>query len=244
MCSLFHQVQDDGYAIVRNVVDAGVVQDLCAAIERARSSDNPAAVSNANGVYGFRNLVDVVPEVSQLCELPSMKQILAELFESPAFPVRATLFDKTQGANWGVFWHQDLSIAVKHRIETKGFESWTRKAGVDCVQPPVEIMERIRSIRIHLDDCGADQGALRVLPSTHRMNRLTDRETRAQQSARQEEVCDVRAGDAVIMSPLLLHASSPMSSGTRRRVIHLEFADFALPSQLEWFYSKPDQKSA
>jgi len=143
-----------------------------------------------------------------------------------------------------VFWHQDLSIAVKQKIETEGFGSWTRKAGVDCVQPPVEIMERIRTIRIHLDDCGEDQGALRVLPSTHRLNRLTDSETRTQQSAGQEVVCDVRAGDAVIMCPLLLHASSPMNSGSRRRVIHLDFADFALPSQLEWFHAKPDQMPA
>lgn len=244
MSSIFQQVQDNGYAIVRNLISDDDVRDLRVAIEHARSSANPSAVSNASGVYGLRNLLDVVPEISCLPALPAISQTLDELFDSPAFLVRATLFDKTEGAYWGVFWHQDLSIAVKQKIQTEGFDSWTRKAGVDCVQPPVEIMERIRAVRIHLDDCGADQGALRVLPSTHRMNRLTDRECRALQSGRQEVVCDVCAGDAVIMCPLLLHASSPMSSGTRRRVIHMEFADFALPSHLEWFHSKPEQKSA
>ena len=53
-------------------------------------------------------------------------------------------------------------------------------------------------------------------------------------TADNEVVCEVLAGDAVIMCPLLLHASSPMTSGERRRVIHLEFADFALPAPLEW----------
>jgi|GEM_PF-2668895 len=73
MGSLSKQLRDDGYAIVRNVIEAGLVQDLCATIEQARSPDNPDAVCNASGVDGFRNLLDVVPEVSQLCELPSMK---------------------------------------------------------------------------------------------------------------------------------------------------------------------------
>jgi len=244
MSSLFDSVRDDGFAVVRNLLTAVDVHRLSMAIECARSPENPAAVSNASSVYGLRNLVDVVPEISKLPEHPAISRTLGQLFECPAFLIRATLFDKTEGANWGVFWHQDLSIAVKQRIDTEGFGSWTRKAGVDCVQPPIEIMQRIRAIRIHLDDCGPDQGALRVLPATHQLRKLANDALRMQQSKTGEVVCDVRAGDAVIMCPLLLHASSPMSSGTRRRVIHLEFADFALPAQLEWFYANPDQMSA
>jgi ectoine hydroxylase-related dioxygenase (phytanoyl-CoA dioxygenase family) len=219
MNELADRIAKEGFAIVRNVLSPVEIQRLGASIEAARSTDNPAAVANSSGVFGLRNLID-------------------------AFLTRATFFDKTPGANWGVFWHQDRSIAVKERMEVPGYESWTKKAGVHCVQPPVEIMAGIRAIRIHLDDCRADQGALRVLPGTHRLEHLSTNDVQEQQTSRQDVVCEVAAGDAVIMCPLLLHASSPMESGERRRVIHLEFADFDLPSQLEWFHSNPLRKLA
>ena len=244
MNELADRIAKEGFAIVRNVLSPVEIQRLGASIEAARSTDNPAAVANSSGVFGLRNLIDAVPEVAQLAESPSIGQLLHQLFDISAFLTRATFFDKTPGANWGVFWHQDRSIAVKERMEVPGYESWTKKAGVHCVQPPVEIMAGIRAIRIHLDDCRADQGALRVLPGTHRLEHLSTNDVQEQQTSRQDVVCEVAAGDAVIMCPLLLHASSPMESGERRRVIHLEFADFDLPSQLEWFHSNPLRKLA
>ena len=36
------------------------------------------------------------------------------------------------------------------------------------------------------------------------------------------------------MRPLLVHASSPATVPSRRRVVHLEFAAAELPSPLEW----------
>lgn len=243
MDSLRQQLDQDGFAVVRDVVDSDVVDQLKKAVELARSADNPLAVSNSSGVYGLRNLIDAVPAVADLVQVPGLIAVLGQLFDDPACLVRATLFDKTNGANWGVFWHQDLSIAVRKRLDVDGFAAWTRKAGVDCVQPPTAIMSQIRAVRIHLDDSGPEQGALRVLPGTHRLDRLAETDVQACQSKTQEVVCEARAGDAVIMCPLLLHASSPMTSGSHRRVIHLEFADFALPSQLEWFYSIPCPKA-
>jgi ectoine hydroxylase-related dioxygenase (phytanoyl-CoA dioxygenase family) len=37
------------------------------------------------------------------------------------------------------------------------------------------------SIRIHLDDCGESNGALRVLPGTHNLERLTAEQIAVQQ---------------------------------------------------------------
>ena len=51
-------------------------------------------------------------------------------------------------------WHQDLSIAVKERHEVAGFGPWSVKEGVP-VQPPVEILESMLTLRLHLDDCHA-----------------------------------------------------------------------------------------
>lgn len=244
MATLDHRVRSDGYAIVRGVLAPNEVDRLSAAVEVARAMDSSEAVSNSSGVFGLRNLAEVVPEVEQLTALTTMQRLLEELFEQPAFLVRATLFDKTAGANWGVFWHQDRSIAVREKHTLPGFSGWTRKAGVSCVRPPVEIMERVRAIRLHLDHCGKEQGALRVLPGTHRLRVLSDADARRQEQHRRQVLCDVCAGDAVVMCPLLLHASSPMTTGNRRRVIHLEFADFELPGELEWFHSNPLEKSA
>lgn len=46
--------------------------------------------------------------------------------------------------------------------------------------------------------------------------------------------CEARAGDALVTKPLLLHASSKSTAPTRRRVLHLECADFDLSDLLCW----------
>ena len=153
---------------------------------------------------------------------------------SACFPVRAIYFDKTQGANWKVPWHQDLTIAVKERREAPGFGPWSRKDGVDHVQPPMALLERMVAVRWHLDDCGAGNGPLRVLPGSHRQGRLTAAAIQAW-SAREESVtCIVERGGLLVMRPLLLHASSPATVPCHRRVVHIEYAAEPLPSGLEW----------
>lgn len=244
MQSLADRMVADGYAIVRGVLCDDDIRRLGTAVERARHSDHPAAVANSAGVYGLRNLAEVMPEIDPLVASSAICDLLNQLFERPAFLVRATLFDKTAGANWGVFWHQDHSIAVRQRLDVHGFDGWTRKAGVSCVRPPAAIMERIRTIRLHLDDCGEQQGALKVLPGTHRLQRLSSGDVETTAAAGEQVICEVAAGDALLMCPLILHASSPMTQGTSRRVIHLEFADFALPAPLDWYHANPWRKSA
>ena len=43
------------------------------------------------------------------------------------------------------------------------------------------------------------------------------------------------AGSILLMRPLILHASSPASNPSHRRVIHIEYAGALLPEPLEWF---------
>ncbi|MEZ6064098.1 MAG: phytanoyl-CoA dioxygenase family protein, partial [Planctomycetaceae bacterium] len=223
--SVGSQVRSHGFAVVDSVLDAGTVAYFGRLVDDARSKSRSAeAVTNSSGTYGLRNLTDVIPEVADLVRHPQVCRLVTDIAGDGAFMVRATLFDKTPGANWGVFWHQDLSIAVASRHDVAGFTSWTRKAGVDCTQPPVAIMEQLLAVRLHLDDCTARNGALRVLPGTHLLQRLSQGQSDAEQAARTEIVCEVPAGGAVLMRPLLLHASSPMEVPASRRVIHFEFA--------------------
>ena len=231
---------EHGYGLVADVLSRSQVDRLSTVIEDVRKNDaNDSSVSNSSGVYALRNLTEVVPEVSELLTGSRLAEIVTAVLGPNAFVVRSTLFDKTDGANWGVFWHQDLSIAVQERHEVDGFTAWTRKAGVPCVQPPADIMRRILAVRLSLDDCDQSNGALRVLPGSHRRDRLNTAQTEAILQQTSEVICEVPAGGAVLMNPLTLHSSLPMQVSGHRRVIHLEFAGFELPSPLQWRFRIP-----
>ena len=148
--------------------------------------------------------------------------------------MRGILFDKTPGANWNVVWHQDLSIAVRERRDVPGFGPWSQKAGVAHVQPPPTILERMLTVRLHLDDCDEANGPLLVLPGSHRSGRLTPEQVQQWRGKTAAVPCLVPSGGALLMRPLLLHASSSSQSPRHRRVVHLEYAAEALPEGLEW----------
>ena len=233
-------ISEQGFAIINECLPLEIVHRMIERIEIARQRvEANESVSNMSGVYALRNLTDVVPEVVDLLSLPSVVSLVTAILGDGAFLVRSTLFDKTDGANWGVFWHQDRSIAVRERHDVEGYHAWTRKAGVQCVQPPTEVMSQILTVRLHLDDCKADNGALKVLPGSHRQQQLTSDRIEQIAAGDQAVVCEVPVGGAVLMNPLLLHASSPMNTSGHRRVIHFEFAAMELPPPLEWKYRIP-----
>ncbi len=144
------------------------------------------------------------------------------------------MFDKTPRSNWKVPWHQDLTIAVSERREVAGFGPWSVKDGLPHVQPPASLLERIVALRLHLDDTPAANGALRVLAGTHKLGRLSAARIDALRRQIPETVCPVAAGGAMLMSPLLLHASSPSHAPLRRRVLHFEYSAADLPAGLAW----------
>jgi ectoine hydroxylase-related dioxygenase (phytanoyl-CoA dioxygenase family) len=91
------------------------------------------------------------------------------------------------------------------------------------------------AVRISLDDCGPDNGPLRVLPGTHRDGLLSRTAVVQLQGVVEEEVCVLNRGGVVLMKPLLLHASSAAVSPSHRRVLHLEFARPVLPTGLAFY---------
>lgn len=151
--------------------------------------------------------------------------------------VRSILFNKRPEANWQVAWHQDLSIAVREHIETPGFGPWSVKEGAPHVQPPPWVLEQMLTLRLHLDAADAGNGALWVIPGSHRLGRLPASEASAHAANHSPALCAAEAGDALLMRPLLLHASRKSTSDRPRRVIHLEFAASELPAPLSWYES-------
>ena len=234
------RIDEDGYAIVPECLCETDLRRLAAGLERTvERAGQHVAIRSRGGVYAIRNLLDTVPECRELCRHPSIRALIEPILGAEAGVVRASLFEKSVDANWGVFWHQDLSIAVRQRAEVHGFGSWIRKAGVDCVQPPLEIMQGILTVRLHLDDCSVSNGALKVLPGSHRLARIPDARIAREASTRDPVVCAVQAGGALVMRPLLLHSSSRAETAAQRRVLHFEFSADELPSPLEWHCRVP-----
>jgi len=153
-------VEQHGFSLVPGVLDKHQVADL---ISEVRS----ALGRRPTKQYAMRRLLELVRGVRQLCEETAISTLLEPIIGDRAFPVRGIFFDKNPEANWGVSWHQDLTIAVIQRIDTEGFGPWSIKEGVDHVQPPVSILERMLTLGIHLDDADADNGALRLIPGSH-----------------------------------------------------------------------------
>jgi ectoine hydroxylase-related dioxygenase (phytanoyl-CoA dioxygenase family) len=177
---------------------------------------------------GLRNLLKL-PLVSDLSQNPKLLHYVHSVLGINAFPFRATFFDKQAHANWLVPWHQDLTIPVESQVELPGWGPWSHKNGVLYVQPPPSVLEKVLAVRVNLDHCMQDNGALRVIPKTHQLGRLSTAEITTLRQQISPHTCTVNAGDVLFMRPLLLHASSKAVSPSHRRVIHFEYAAAQLP---------------
>ena len=219
----------DGFALIP-AADPATVQALLSAVEAAGA----AGRQRRGAVYAMRNLLEAVPAVTEFARSAEVRALVQPILGRDCSVVRGLLFDKLPEANWNVLWHQDLAIAVRERREVAGFHAWTVKEGVPHVQPPVEILENMLSLRLHLDPCGLDNGPLRVLPASHRLGRLSSAQIDGLRQRSPEVEVIAGPGEALLMRPLLLHASSAAVVPGHRRVIHLEFATDPLPGGLEW----------
>jgi len=149
--------------------------------------------------------------------------------------VRGILFDKTPETNWKVAWHQDLTIAVTEKADLPDYGPWSVKDGVVHVQPPMSLLEGLVTLRLHLDDTPASNGALRVIPGSHQHGRLSAAAISENRATIREHVCEAGSGDALLMKPLVLHASAASTVPAHRRVIHLEYAVIdSLHPRLSW----------
>jgi ectoine hydroxylase-related dioxygenase (phytanoyl-CoA dioxygenase family) len=227
----FGDFDRDGFQIFKSAIDESTCDLLAAELTRIFEEQ----ISLKNRIAGVRNLLHNCERVRELANSAKITSILREVVGSSPFPVRAIFFDKNPDSNWLVPWHQDLAIAVAARIETPGFTGWSTKDGVLHVHPPREVLEQMITLRLHLDDCTADNGVLKVLPFTHRRGKLGTSEISECAKSHQVVNCEVRRGGVLLMRPLLLHSSSPADKPQHRRVLHIEYAAEDLPNGLKWF---------
>jgi Phytanoyl-CoA dioxygenase (PhyH) len=158
----------------------------------------------------------------------------ADAIEADTVAVQCTLFRKTAVTNWKVPYHQDLSIPVAQRVQGSALQGWSSKDDGHYVQPPPALLERMLAVRLHLDRCGEHDGALRVLPGTHRRGRVSLRDIPTLRATHAERICLANAGDLLLMRPLLLHASSKADIPRGRRVLHFLFGPPQPGFGLQW----------
>ncbi len=216
--------EKSGYKMFSKPITPKTVGELREEIEILRSKYNFSS--------GLRKLTQLSTFIKKFASSKTLHDILENIGLKNAFLVRSLLFDKTAEANWTVASHQDTKISIREQIPTEGFAAWSIKDGIVHAQPPKEVLASMRTIRIHLDDTTKENGALRVVPGSHRKGFLTQNEI--ERLKIDEVTCECAAGGILAMSPLLLHSSSPASNPTHRRVIHLEYANQPLPSPLKW----------
>jgi hypothetical protein len=233
LAAAVHSVESDGFVLLKN----GLPPQRCAAIRhcltRAEAESNSSSLRRRNGtVYAIRHLLDLCPEIETLWSTPELIRFLMTILGSACGLVRALLFDKPPNQTWAVPWHQDRTIAIAPpSTPSAKFSSSRLKSGVWHAELPMEVLERMLTLRIHLDAVTDENGPLEVSPGTHR-----DRELRIPNPGESVRILAAE-GDILAMRPLLAHASPRSQPDARchRRVLHLEFAaDPELPDGYRW----------
>lgn len=222
-----------GFVLIPSLIPSKYIQYLIEQIELLKEKRKDLVSSS----QGIRDLLNQMPPIRDLANGALLMPIVQSVLGREAQVVRGLLFDKTPDANWKVPWHQDLTIAVRQKIECSGYNTWSIKANIPHVQPPLEILEQMLTIRIHLDPADETNGALSVIPRSHRLGRIPQSDISKIMMQQSRVSCNVRAGDVLIMFPLLLHASSLATYPKHRRVIHLEYCSAQLNSCLTWYES-------
>jgi ectoine hydroxylase-related dioxygenase (phytanoyl-CoA dioxygenase family) len=221
MNSALKKLDSEGFAIEENVLSRADINFLITTLKGGSKA-------------GTRNLF-AISEIRSLACSTMIRKLMENLLGKECFAVRAIFFDKSPEANWKVTWHQDLTIAVKAQKEIPGYGPWSIKDDIPHVQPPNCVLEQMLTIRIHLDDCNSENGPLRVISGSHQHGKLSSEQIQDVQSKIPETTCLIPRGGALLMRPLILHASSKANLPSHRRVIHLEFAISELDSNLEWY---------
>jgi hypothetical protein len=212
----------DGYQLVTAVLTAEECGHAAAQVHLAEA-----------GKGGTRCLL-AEPWCTALAQRLRAHQALASCIPADSVAVQCTYFEKSADRNWLVPIHQDLSIPVAARVDEPSLRGWSEKEGALFVQAPVNVLEQLVAVRLHLDECGRDDGALKVVAGSHKRGVMTNDEAIAARTVGAEQVCLADEGDVLVLRPLILHASSKGKGDSRRRVLHFVFGPRRLPLGLEW----------
>jgi ectoine hydroxylase-related dioxygenase (phytanoyl-CoA dioxygenase family) len=221
---------ENGFTTVDNIYSDKEIEQILSTIDQADTTKE--TFRKSTDLFAIRQFLKEIPETTNLIFNDNLKNLVTQLFGDNYFVVKSIYFDKPETSNWYVSYHQDLTISVDKKVELENFGPWTTKQNQFAVQPPIDILENIYAIRIHLDDTDENNGALRVIPKSH--SKKVYRPETIDWTIETETTCNVGKGGIMIMKPLILHGSSRTTNNRKRRVIHIEFSNQELPNELKW----------
>ncbi len=225
MDTLAHSLATRGFAVVSNVID----EEAC---EAAATGLGELGVEGA----GSRRLL-TLSWCAQLAQHLKSHNLVGAVLPPDAVAVQCTAFTKSPTANWLVSIHQDRSIPVSARVPSDHLTGWSEKEGSLFVQPPAEVLERITAVRLHIDPCTLESGPLRLVPASHNQGVLSAAQVEQLRERNGEQAVPAPRGGALIMKPLVLHASSKATAPMNRRILHFVFGPPKLPYGLKWQYA-------
>ncbi|MGK2911836.1 MAG: phytanoyl-CoA dioxygenase family protein [Sphingobium sp.] len=136
--------------------------------------------------------------------------------------------------NWALAWHQDRTIAVVSRADCPDYGPWTLKSGIQHVMPPQRLLDRMLTVRIHLDPVGPDNAPLLIAPGSHSHGRVPEHRVASLVALCGTYACLAEAGDLWLYVTPILHASEAATDPSHRRVLQVDYSADPLPTPLEW----------
>jgi Phytanoyl-CoA dioxygenase (PhyH) len=225
------QLAVGGFANVLQVIDDAARLRLLEVLVPER---RPSTVRHRSGVaFASRHLLAHVPGLTDQLRLAGLDELASRFLGKTAFPVDATYFDKSPGANWAVPTHQDRILPVANG----GSGPLKLVKGVPVAEPSATTLGQLLALRVHFDPTDAENGALFVSPGSHGAGVLTVEQIKAIPLTSYVP-CAAGAGDVLLMRPLLLHRSPPTRGTGRRRVLHVVYATAAPDTELRWLEAK------
>lgn len=221
---------DDSRIVLKELNEKGFYLRQTLFSERSINQLKQLIVFKNGKTFAVRQFFKVYPQAKKIIFNTAFQDFFTQNIGKKYHLIKAIYFDKPPTANWIVPWHQDLTIVTEQKADIKGYSKWRLKNGMFYTQPPLELLEDIITIRIHLDRCTFENGALRVIPKSHQ-NGVCSKLVFSKQKP---FICEVEAGGIMLMKPLLFHASKRTSNNLNRRVVHLEFSSKILPKPLSF----------
>ena len=215
-------LSDDGAQLFAQALDKAECICLEAALAALPESKPGVRIAEAPQLQSF------------LAAAGPIGAIASSVLGLKARPVRAILFNKTADRNWALGWHQDRTIVVAERMEATGFGPWTVKAGLIQVEPPFEILERMVTLRLHLDAVDPSNAPLRIVPGSHALGRLPESDIERVVATLGERLCLAERGDVWLYATPIVHASLAADRPRRRRVLQVDYSADTAPGPLAW----------
>ncbi len=229
LISPFDRLTADGVALVKAAIGDIEIERLSSLIEAAAD----VVRRRSGSAYAARNLFRDVPELREVLAKCGVDRLASEALGQAAFTVDAIYFDKHAEANWGVPGHQDVLMPIVSIGEPGARRRGRVRDGVTYLEASDETLASLVALRLHLDDCDPANGALCVVPGSHRSGRLREAEIAAI-PLEQYVACPASRGDVLLMKPLIVHRSAPAQRPARRRVLHVVYATEQPGEGLRW----------